>query len=289
MENLKLKAYAKINLSIDLLGKRDDGYNEVKMIMQTVNIFDEIYLNKIEDGIVIECDNDNVPKGSQNIVYKVASLMFNTYNIKSGLKIKIVKNIPQEAGLGGGSADAAATIEGINKLFNLNLDLDKLLKIGVQIGADVPYCIYKNTVIATGIGEKLTRINNFDDVDVVIVKPNFGVSTKEVYEGFDYSLKKEHPDFKVLLKAIEDKDIDSVANNMVNVLETVTQNRNPIIKEIKSELMKYGALGAMMSGSGPTVFALYKNYDMAKVAYDLLKDNLEYKCYLTKTICFNKF
>ena len=286
MDNLKLKAYAKINLAIDLLGKRADGYNEVKMIMQTIDICDDICLSKIEEGIVIDCDNKNIPKDSKNIAYKAADIMLSKYNIDCGLKINISKNIPVEAGLGGGSADAALVIEGINMLFNLKLDLDVLLEIGKQIGADVPYCICKSTALATGIGEEIVRLPNFDCVDLVVIKPNFGVSTKSVYEEFDYMLKKRRPNFERLIDAIENRNISDVALNMVNVLETVTEKNNPIIKSIKSRLLELGAIGAMMSGSGPTVFAIFENEGIAKSAYQKLKDNKTYQCYLTKTICF---
>ena len=286
MDSLKLKAYAKINLAIDLLGKRNDGYNEVKMIMQTIDIFDEISITKIEKGIVIKCDNNKIPEDSRNIAYKAANIMQSRYDIDCGVKIDISKNIPIEAGLGGGSADAAAVIEGMNTLFDLRLNFDTLLKIGEKIGADVPYCICKNTVLATGIGEKLLKISNFDSVNVVLIKPNFGISTKQVYKEFDYSLPKERPDFETLLKAIENKKISDVAQNMVNVLETVTQKNNPEIRDIKSKLMENGALGAMMSGSGSTIFALFESEDMAKKAYNKMKNNNTYQCYLTKTICF---
>ena len=180
MNQLELKAYAKINLAIDLLGKRNDGYNEVKMIMQTIDIFDEICLSKIEKGVVIECDSEKIPKDSSNIAYKAADIMIGRYNIDCGIKITISKNIPVAAGLGGGSADAASVIEGINTLFNLNLELDTMLKIGEEIGADVPYCIIKNTALACGIGEKVTKLPNFDCVNLIVIKPNFGVSTKKV-------------------------------------------------------------------------------------------------------------
>ena len=286
MDSLKLKAYAKVNLAIDLLGRRDDGYNEVKMIMQTIDIFDEISISKIDRGIVIECDDERIPRDSSNIAYKAASIMFSRYSINGGVRINISKNIPIEAGLGGGSSDGASVIEGINILFDLNLDLNTMLEIGKEVGADVPYCIFKNTALASGIGEKVTRISNFDGVDLVIVKPDFGVSTKEVYKEFDYSLPKVRPNFWALLLAIENKDVCDVASNMVNVLETVTRKNNPVIGDIESDLLKMGAKGAMMSGSGPTVFALFENSKVAKAAYDKLKENKAYHCYLTRTICF---
>ena len=287
MENIELKAYAKINLAIDLLGKRPDNYNEVKMIMQTINIFDKIYIEKVEKGIVLESDTPNIPNDDRNIAYKAANYVLNQYDIDSGVKIKIEKNIPISAGLAGGSTDAAAVIKGMNKLFGLNLDNNTLLKLGEKMGADVPYCMLKNTALATGIGEKITKLPNIGSIDVVLIKPRFGVSTASVYKNFDYSLPKKRPDFDILINAITNRDINTLAHNMVNVLETVTQTKNPVIKDIKEQLVSNGAIGAMMSGSGPTVFALFKDNHSAKNAYEVMKNKNSYYCYLTKTICFS--
>ena len=287
MENIELKAYAKINLAIDLLGKRPDNYNEVKMIMQTINIFDKIYIEKVEKGIVLESDTPNIPNDDRNIAYKAANYVLNQYDIDSGVKIKIEKNIPISAGLAGGSTDAAAVIKGMNKLFGLNLDNNTLLKLGEKMGADVPYCMLKNTALATGIGEKITKLPNIGSIDVVLIKPRVGVSTASVYKNFDYSLPKKRPDFDILINAITNRDINTLAHNMVNVLETVTQTKNPVIKDIKEQLVSNGAIGAMMSGSGPTVFALFKDNHSAKNAYEVMKNKNSYYCYLTKTICFS--
>lgn len=287
MQNIELKAYAKINLAIDLLGRRPDNYNEVKMIMQTIDIFDKVYMEKIDRGIVIECDAQNVPNDDRNIAYKAANYVLNKYNIDSGVRIKIEKNIPVSAGLAGGSTDAAAVIKGINKLFSLNLDDNILMRLGEKIGADVPYCILKNTALATGIGEKITRLPNIGSIDVVLIKPKFGVSTALVYRDFDYSHEKKRPNFDLLIKAITDRDINTLAHNMVNVLETVTETKNPIIKNIKEQLISNGAIGAMMSGSGPTVFALFRDRHLAKNAYETMRNRSNHYCYLTKTICFS--
>lgn len=286
MKSISQKAYAKINLAIDLLGKREDNYNEVKMIMQTIDIFDNIFLEKIDNGILIECDAGKIPNDERNIAYKAAKYMFEQYNIREGLKIKIDKNIPVAAGLGGGSADAACVITGINKLFDLKLSDNELMKIGEKIGADVPYCICKNTALATGIGEKLEKLPNIGEINIILIKPKFGVSTAEVYREFEYSMPKKRPDFDILIDAIENRKIDVLANNMVNVLETVTERKNPVIAEIKSKLVKNGAMGSMMSGSGPSIFAIFNDENTAKNAYRKMKDNNTYECYLTKTICF---
>ena len=288
MDCISQKAYAKINLAIDLLGKRPDNYNEVKMIMQTIDIYDTVYMEKIEKGIVIECDDNKVPSDERNIAYKATQYMFDKYNIKEGLKIIIEKKIPVAAGLAGGSADAACVIKGINKLFNLGLDKKTLMKIGEKIGADVPYCMCKNTALATGIGEKIEKLQNIGAVDIILIKPKFSISTAMVYKEFDYSMPKVRPNFDILLKAIENNEIDVIAKNMVNVLETVTERKNPIIAKIKDQLVKNGAMGALMSGSGPSIFAIFKDENTAKNAYQIMKDDSLYESFLTKTICFKK-
>ena len=286
MEEIEVKAYAKINLAIDLLGKREDNYNEVKMIMQTIDIFDKVKVKRVDEGIIIESEMNLIPKDSRNVAYKAAQCMFERYNIKDGVCIEIEKNIPISAGLGGGSADAAAVIIGINKLFGLELDTSELMDIGREIGADVPFCIMKNTALAEGIGERLTSLPNMHSTDLVVIKPRFGVSTKVVYEEFDYSEPKRRPNFDILIDSIAKHDIANIAKNMANVLESVTEKKNPVITDIKNQLIRNNALGAMMSGSGPAVFAIFKNEILAKNAYEALRNKGEHYCYLTKTICF---
>lgn len=286
MEEIEIKAYAKINLAIDLLGKREDDYNEVKMIIQTIDMFDKVRIKRADEGIVIESVVDVIPKDSRNVAYKAAEYMCNRYNISGGVVIDIEKNIPVSSGLGGGSADAAAVMIGMNKLFKLNLSTQELVSAGGDIGADVPFCIMKNTALACGIGEVLTALPNMRSTDIVVVKPRFGISTKIVYEEFDYSEPKRRPDFDILINAIKNHDIACVGRNMANVLESVTEKKNPVIVDIKNQLMRNNALGAMMSGSGPSVFAIFKNETLAKNAYEALKNKGDHYCYLTKTICF---
>lgn len=286
MYEIDVKAYAKINLAIDLLGKREDNYNEVKMIMQTIDIFDKVKIKRVAQDIIIESDNSLIPSDSRNIAYKAAEYMKERYNIEDGVRVSIDKNIPISAGLGGGSADAAAVIIGMNKLFKLNLSIDDLTDVGKDIGADVPFCIVKNIALAEGIGEKLTRLPNMRSTDIVLVKPRFGVSTKSVYEEFDYNSPKKRPQFDLLIDAIKDGNILGLAENMANVLESVTEKNNSVISDIKNQLKKNNALGAMMSGSGPSVFALFKNETLAKNAYEVVRSKGEHYCYLTKTICF---
>lgn len=287
MVEIDVKAYAKINLAIDLLGRRDDNYNEVKMIMQTIDIFDKVKVRIVDEGIEVESDMELIPNDSRNIAYRAAQCMLDRYDIRDGVYVYIEKNIPMSAGLGGGSADAAAVIVGINKLFGLSLSLPELMDVGGEIGADVPFCIMKNTALAEGIGERLSILPNMCSTDLVVVKPRFGISTKIVYEEFDYHEPKRRPNFDFLINAITKHDIVGIAKNMVNVLESVTEKKNPVIGDIKNQLMSNNALGAMMSGSGSAVFAIFKNETLAKNAYEALRSRGEHYCYLTKTICFS--
>ncbi|WP_459076762.1 4-(cytidine 5'-diphospho)-2-C-methyl-D-erythritol kinase [Herbivorax alkaliphila] len=279
-----LKANAKINLSLDVLGKRDDGYHEVKMIMQSINLHDEVFMQITEDGIEVSCNKHWVPSGSGNIAYKAAELLMKKYGVKKGVKIKIIKNIPVAAGLAGGSADAAAVIKGINKLFSLNLSQKELMNLGKDIGADVPFCLKGGTVLSEGIGEMLTPTKPFQNVNILLVKPKISVSTPWVYKNLNIKNISERPDTEGILNAIKNEDIVYVAKNMKNVLETVTVNRYRVIQEIKNKLIKYGALGSIMSGSGPTVFGIFENKKKAYFAYEKVK-NSRWQCFMTETLC----
>ncbi|MBP5426335.1 MAG: 4-(cytidine 5'-diphospho)-2-C-methyl-D-erythritol kinase [Clostridiales bacterium] len=286
MKEIELTAYAKINFAIDLLGKRVDGYNDVKMIMQTIDLSDKVYIEKIDTGIEVVSDIKIVSSSDKNIAYKAAEHMIKRYNIKSGVKIEIKKGIPISAGLGGGSADAAAVIIGMNKLFDLGLNDKELRALGKELGADVPFCIMRNTALAQGIGERLIPLPDIVDMDLIIIKPCFGVSTKEVYESFDYNEPKRRPDFEILIDAISKRDILGIAKNMANVLESVTEKNFPVIADIKDRLIKNRALGAMMSGSGPSVFGIFESSSVAQAAYKAMANKGDYHCYLAKTVCF---
>lgn len=288
MNNILLKANAKINLSLDVLGKRDDGYHEVKMIMQSINLHDDVYIeitdDYTDDGIYISCNKPWIPTGSGNIAYKAAKLIKKKYEIKKGIKIKIIKNIPVSAGLAGGSTDAAAVIKGINKLFSLNLDNKEMMELGKTIGADVPFCITGGTVLSEGIGEVLTPVRSFRNVNIVLVKPKVSVSTAWVYKNLDLNNISERPDIPLILDAIEKEDIGCVAKNMKNVLEAVTAKKHQVIEEIKEKLINFGALGSMMSGSGPTVFGIFENKEKARLAYVKMK-NSKCECFMAETLC----
>lgn len=280
---MKVKAYAKINIALDVVGKRDDGYHLLKMIMQTVDLYDIIELEKCDSGINLKCNKHYVPVDEKNLAYKAAKLFMETYSIESGVNINIIKNIPVSAGLAGGSTDAAAVIKLMNKMFNINAGDDELEKIAVKIGADVPYCINGGTALCEGIGEKITKLKPFKDKIVVLVKPPFGVSTKEVYKAFDLSRVVFHPKTSEIINAMENDDVYFVANNMKNLLENVTLKKYRVISNIKTDMNKNGAIASMMSGSGPTVFAFFDDMLKAQKCYDEMKKKFK-DVYITRTI-----
>lgn len=265
MNSITLKSRAKINLSIDVLGKRQDGYHLVEMIMQTIDLYDLIEINeKDNDQITIKSTSDEIPLDCNNLVYKVANLIKKTFNINKGVEIHIKKNIPVAAGMAGGSSNAAAVLVGLNKLWNLNLSNQQLEKIGLKLGADVPFCINGGAVLASGIGEELTPIKGLTkDVCILVCKPDLFVSTKEVYECIDSKDIDKRPNNKFLIECLKNEDTRQLAENMFNVLEGVTMDKHPVIQQIKDIMTNNRALGAMMSGSGPTVFGLYENREDA--------------------------
>ena len=265
MNSITLKSRAKINLSIDVLGKRQDGYHLVEMIMQTIDLYDLIEINeKDNDQITIKSTSDEIPLDCNNLVCKAANLIKKTFNINKGVEIHIKKNIPVAAGMAGGSSNAAAVLVGLNKLWNLNLSNQQLEKIGLKLGADVPFCINGGAVLASGIGEELTPIKGLTkDVCILVCKPDLFVSTKEVYECIDSKDIDKRPNNKFLIECLKNEETRQLAENMFNVLEGVTMDKHPVIQQIKDIMTNNRALGAMMSGSGPTVFGLYENREDA--------------------------
>jgi 4-diphosphocytidyl-2-C-methyl-D-erythritol kinase len=280
---ISLEAHAKINLSLDVLNKRNDGYHNLRMIMQTIQLHDTISIQKIPSGVEIDCVASYVPNNSTNIAYKAAEAMISKYNLDAGVRIKIEKKIPVAAGLAGGSADAAAVIKGINSLFNLGIKQNELMETGSTIGADVPYCIMGGTALAEGIGEELTSLSLLNDIPILIVKPKIGVSTAWVYKNLNFDKVISRPDTEALISAIQNKDIRFIAQNMRNVLESVTVVKHPIIEKIKNILLEEGAIGSMMSGSGPSVFGIFDDKDKAISAYKKMKKSKN-ECILTFTI-----
>ncbi|MFW2489837.1 4-(cytidine 5'-diphospho)-2-C-methyl-D-erythritol kinase [Clostridium chromiireducens] len=280
---MRIKAYAKINIALDVVGKREDGYHLLRMIMQTIDLYDIIEVEKCESGINITCNKHYVPTDERNLAYKAARLFKETYSIDEGVNINIIKNIPVSAGLAGGSTDASGVLKIMNKLFNINANNNELKELGLKLGADVPYCISGGTALCEGIGEKITNLKSFQNKILVLIKPPFGVSTKEVYKSFDLSKVVFHPRIKELIEAIENDDIYFIANNMKNLLENVTLKKHKIISNIKEETILNGAIGTMMSGSGPTVFAFFDDMLKAQMCYDNMKK--KYKdVFITRTI-----
>lgn len=272
MDKILLNSHAKINLSLDVVGKRDDGYHEVLMIMLSCGLCDSITLTRINSGITLTTNLSFLPCNEKNLAYKAAQSFFEYSGINGGVKIELSKRIPVGAGLAGGSGNAAAVLCGLNMLYKANLTENELCNIGSTLGADVPYCIHAKTMLASGIGERLTRLDDFPKTPIVIVKPPFSVSTPTVYKQIDETPIQTRPDTQLLTDAIKKGDVKTVAQNMVNVMEEVTVKMHSVIGDIKSELLKRGALGALMSGSGPSVFALFDSYDAAKKAAQPFKN-----------------
>lgn len=274
MDRVYEKAYGKINLSLDVLGRRANGYHDVSMVMQTVDLYDVITLRKLSDrdGIILTTDVDNIPLDEGNIVYKAIKLVKEEYGIDIGVSADIKKRLPVAAGMGGGSADAAAALRGMNALFELGLKSERLEELGVRLGADVPFLIKGGIALAEGIGEKLTALPAFPECSLVIVKPNVSVSTKEVYEAFDSLTEVAHPDIKKLTGSLGKEDLRYIVKLLGNVLEDVTIKKHGIIDEIKRSLLENGAVFSMMTGSGPTVFGIFENEEKAVMAGERLSE-----------------
>ena len=273
MDKVLINSRAKVNLSLGVCGVREDGYHTVRMLMQQCNLCDSIYVEKAESGIELSCNLYFLPTDERNIAYKAAKLFFEETGIAGGVKIKMEKRIPVSAGLAGGSGNGAAVIQGLDMLYETQLPAARMEEIGLKLGADVPYCLRGGTVLAEGIGEVLTDLPSLPKTPIVIVKPKISVSTPEIYKAIDHTEVLNHPDTPAMLAALEKKDIHAVAAQMQNVMEPVTQAMHPVIGEIKSRLLSMGAIGAVMSGSGPSVFGLFEDFAAAKKAGAAFKEN----------------
>ena len=272
MREIKLKARAKINLGLDVVRKREDGYHEVRMIMQMINLYDKITLRqRTEPGIIVSTNLSYLPVNEDNLVYRAAKLLMDEFQVSGGLEIVLQKYIPVAAGMAGGSSDAAAVMVGVNRMFHLGLSKKQLMERGVKIGADVPFCIMRGTALAEGIGEKLTTLPAMPHCSLVIAKPKVHVSTKFVYGNLKADEITEHPDIDGQVQALRDNDLEQIVAKMGNVLETVTIPAYPVIDKIKQTMIRHGAMGAMMSGSGPTVFGVFEREEQAKEVCRLLK------------------
>lgn len=272
MDSIRLKVRAKINLGLDVLGKREDGYHEVRMVMQTIGIYDRLILTKIpEEEIRITSNLAFLPVNENNLIYKAIKLLKDEYHFPGGISVDLNKFIPVAAGMAGGSTDAASTMFGVNRLFGLNLSMGKMMELGVRLGADVPYCVMRGTALAEGIGEKLTRITPVPHMWILIAKPQINVSTRLVYEQLDMGGIQKHPDIDGIIRAIEAQDVVRIAQSMGNVLENVTVPLYPVIETIKQDMLSHGAINAMMSGSGPTVFGIFPDEQTTLACQAFLK------------------
>lgn len=285
MDRMQLKALAKINLGLDVLRRRDDGYHEVRMVMQTVHIFDQLLLEKRrEDGIFVLTNLYYLPENENNLAYKAAKLLREEFHLTEGISIQLKKYIPVAAGMAGGSSDAAAVLFGMNRMYDLGLSMDELMERGVKIGADVPYCIMRGTALAEGIGEVLSPLPPMPPCTILVAKPGIGVSTRFVFENLKVNELDFHPDIDGMVDALRKGDLKVLAGHMDqgNVLETVTIPAYPVIQKLKDAMVSCGALAALMSGSGPTVFGIFESRQVAKRAYGILKrGRLAKQLYLT--------
>lgn len=283
MDEITLKALAKINLGLDVTKRRADGYHEVRMIMQTIHLYDRLTIKRTsEPGIKIQTNLSFLPVNESNLVYKAAVLLMEEFGITDGVQVQLSKRIPVAAGMAGGSTDGAAMLYGMNEIFALGLSRKELMERGVKLGADVPYCLMRGTALAEGIGEELTALAPMVKCPVLIAKPSVSVSTKSVYQKLTLDENTRHPNIDALLTAIRHRNLDAVCAHMGNVLESVTIPNYPVIAQIKEQMLASGAKASLMSGSGPTVFGLFEDDALAKKAQeDMRASGLARQIYLT--------
>ncbi|PKM77504.1 MAG: 4-(cytidine 5'-diphospho)-2-C-methyl-D-erythritol kinase [Firmicutes bacterium HGW-Firmicutes-15] len=269
---LEIEAPAKVNLTLKVLGKREDGYHELESVMQQISLRDKIYLQVGGQGIRAESNSQLIPDNEENLAFQAAQLLYTKFSIKEGLQIFIEKNIPVGAGLAGGSTDAAAVMIGINELFNLGLEKEELMKLGLAIGSDVPFCLLGGTALARGRGEILTDLGKGPQLAMLLVKPDYQLSTGAVYRDFRVEKVKNSPDNTAFLEAWHKYDMIGIVGQMINVLETVSLDMCPEIEIIKTKLDTLGATKTLMSGSGPSVIGVFASQERAQQAWDLIKD-----------------
>lgn len=284
MKSFTTNAYAKINLGLDVLRKREDGYHELRMIMQTIDLYDTIRIELIPpEQIIVKSNLPYLPSDRRNLVYRAAQVFMKRFNISNGVRITLEKNIPVSAGLAGGSTDAAATLRLLNEMFHTGLTNEELMELGVTLGADVPYCFLMGTALSEGIGDILTPLKPIPDCSILLVKPDINVSTKYVYTNLRLTRSIKHPDIETMMAAIEKSDLQELTHHMDNLLQTVTVSKYPIITKIKNQMLELGAMTSLMSGSGPTVFGIFNDDIMAERALAFFKKvNLGKQAFLTK-------
>lgn len=270
MKELMLESYGKINLALDVLYKRDDGYHEINSIMQQIDLKDILVFSEIKSGVIIESNENEMPLGSDNLIYKIWEKLRDISGINKGLKIRVEKNIPMAAGLAGGSSNGATTLKALNMLWDLNFTLEELMGIGKTIGADIPFCLMGGTARAQGIGEKLTKLKSFKNKFILLGNPGIYVSTAYAYSRLDFN--EEKIDIDKLISYMEKDDLNNVAHNMKNIMEKSIIGDYPMIQEIKNLMKQNGALGSLMSGSGPTVFGIFDDKDRLLFAAKKLEE-----------------
>ncbi|MBM7623901.1 4-(cytidine 5'-diphospho)-2-C-methyl-D-erythritol kinase [Sporohalobacter salinus] len=278
---LQVATQAKINLLLDVVGKRNDGYHKVEMVMQSIDLADQLEFNRIQKGIELKVDHSEVPTGEDNLVYQAAELFFKQYELKGGLQVKINKEIPVAAGLAGGSTNAAATLVAINNLWNLNLSVEELENLGADLGADVPFCIKGGTALATGVGTNLKPLNSVPKLDLVLINPPFSVSTAEVYQNLNLNKVNKHPDLRRMLVALETRNKAEIIEAVDNLLAEVTMKRYSQLYELEEMLLKQGTRKVLMSGSGPTMLGFVDNQVEAQKLVNRLELQLS-KDYIIK-------
>ena len=280
---MKVKAHAKINLSLDVVGKREDGYHLLEMVMQSIDLHDELTLDLTQQGIELTCNLPYVPLNSRNIAYKAIRMFLDFNSLSQGIHLHIEKRIPVGAGLAGGSTNAAATLMALNEMFGYPMSMTQLLNLGLSLGADVPFTMIGGTALCEGVGELITKLPDFSGKIVVLTKPPFSVSTKQIFSEYHIDKVNRHPETKRLIQGIQADDFNQVAANLGNVLENVTLKQHPVLRSIKKELRELGAAGCLMSGSGPTVFGLFDDRSQAKAAYAVFAKRYR-ETFLTTTI-----
>lgn len=280
MEEIIIESYGKVNLGLDVLYKREDGYHEIKSVMQEIALGDRLIFNQIDKGIIIESNEKEMPLDSRNLVYKVWKRLKAITGINKGIHVKIEKNIPLAAGLAGGSSNAAASLKALNQLWDLKFSQEELMDIGKDLGADIPFCLLGGTALAQGIGEKLRKLNSFSDKYILLCNPGISISTPYVYRQMN--LNGERLDIDGLIEGIKEDNIKLVAEKLANKMEDLVIGEYPIIQDIKETMIENGALGSLMSGSGPTVFGLYDDKEKMEYSHRLLSKKMD-KVYMTKT------
>ena len=278
-----VEANAKINLTLDILGKRPDGFHEVAMVMQTIGLHDTLVMEKTERDIELSINVPWLKADEKNLAWRAAELIRQEYGLEGGVRIELTKRIPVAAGLAGGSADAAAVLKGMNDLYGLQLDEEKLCELGARLGSDIPFCIMGGTMLATGRGEVLTRLSDMPETWVVLAKPRISVSTAWAYQNYDEQGAERHPDNEAIKQAIDCGNRKAVAGLLCNVLESVTIKKYDVIADYKQMMLDKGAMASMMSGSGPTVFGLAERKETADRIAAYMREHTDAYVYVIRT------